>query len=168
MHTGTSRFLAIIRHPLKYRWFLLTRLPAAFFSGVRIRSVDDAHCAVVVPYKWFTRNPFRSTYFACLAMAAEMSTGVLAMAQCYGRKPAVSMLVTGLEAAYTRKAKGISIFTCNDGEKIRQAIEEAIATGESRTLRAESVGCNAAGEELARFHITWSFRQKENTIGSPN
>lgn len=168
MHTGTARFLAIIRHPLKYRWFLLTRLPAAFFSGVRIRAVDHQHCAVSVPYKWFTRNPFRSTYFACLAMAAEMSTGVLAMAQCYGRRPAVSMLVTGLEAAYTRKAKGISVFTCSDGELIRQAIEEAIATGESRTVRAESVGRNAAGEELARFHITWSFRQKEATTISPN
>jgi hypothetical protein len=168
MHTGTARFLALIRHPLKYRWFLLTRLPAAFFSGVRIRTVDNEHCAVSVPYKWFTRNPFRSTYFACLAMAAEMSTGVLAMAQCYGRRPAVSMLVTGLEAAYTRKAKGISIFTCSDGELICQAIEEAIATGESRTVRAESVGRNAAGEELARFHITWSFRQKETTIVSPN
>lgn len=167
-HSGTTRFLAIIRHPLKYRWFLLTRLPAAFFSGVRIRKVEADHCAVAVPYKWFTRNPFRSTYFACLAMAAEMSTGVLAMAQCYGRRPAVSMLVTGLEAAYSRKAKGVAVFTCNDGEKIRQAIEEAIATGESRVVRAESVGHNAAGEELARFHITWSFRQKENPIVSSN
>jgi hypothetical protein len=26
-----------------------------------------------------SQNPFRSTYFACLSMAAEMSTGALAL-----------------------------------------------------------------------------------------
>jgi hypothetical protein len=44
--------------------------------------------------------------FACLAMAAEMSTGVLAMAHVYKRKPAISMLVVKMEAEYFKKATG--------------------------------------------------------------
>jgi hypothetical protein len=115
---------------------------------------------VRVPYKWFTRNPFRSTYFASLSMAAEMSTGVLGLAQVYKRQPAVSMLVVKVESEYYKKATGKTLFTCNDGEAFRQAVNEAIATGESRMVRAESVGVNAAGEKLAVFWVTWSFRVK--------
>lgn len=46
---------------------------------------------------------FRSTYFACLAMAAEMSTGALAMAHLYHSDPPVSMLVVKLESEYFKK-----------------------------------------------------------------
>ena len=62
--------------------FYFQKLPAAFFSGVRIKEVGETKCRVSVPYKWFTQNPFRSTYFACLAMAAEMSTGALGNDAC--------------------------------------------------------------------------------------
>ncbi|HEV9037114.1 MAG TPA: DUF4442 domain-containing protein, partial [Puia sp.] len=99
-----SAFFSAIRHPLKSRLFLLTNLPSALFSGLRVVEADTDHCAVTVPYKWFTRNPFRSTYFACLSMAAEMSTGVLAMAAANESQPPVSMLVVRTEADYTKKA----------------------------------------------------------------
>ena len=80
----SAAFFSVIGNPLKYRLFLLRHLPAAYFSGLRIEKMDEQHCVVSVPYKWFTRNPFRSTYFACLSMAAEMSTGVLALGLNYG------------------------------------------------------------------------------------
>src|SRR5580698_6014615 len=93
-------FARTATNPFLFRLYLLTRLPSAFFAGLRISQLDADTCTVTVPYKWFTRNPFRSTYFACLAMAAEMSTGVLAMSQLYKSKPAVSMLVVKAESAY--------------------------------------------------------------------
>ncbi|HMU57084.1 MAG TPA: thioesterase, partial [Chitinophagaceae bacterium] len=82
-----------MKHPATFRMFLLTKLPSAFFSGVRIRDLDDEKCTATVPFKWFSQNPFRSTYFACLSMAAEMSTGALALAHLYKSDPPVSMLV---------------------------------------------------------------------------
>src|SRR6476646_11547024 len=99
-----NAFIDLVKHPVKFRMFLFSKLPAALFSGVRLKYVDEEKCEVVVPFKWFTRNPFRSTYFACLSMAAEMSTGLLAMANIYGRKPRVSMLITGMEARFHKKA----------------------------------------------------------------
>ena len=72
-----------MKHPVKFRMFLLTKLPSAYFTGVRIKEVDAKKCVTTVPYKWFSKNPFRSTYFASLAMAAEMSTGALALAHLY-------------------------------------------------------------------------------------
>lgn len=158
---GTSgTFFNAIRHPLKSRLFLLTRLPSALFSGLRVTEADADHCAVTVPYKWFTRNPFRSTYFACLSMAAEMSTGVLAMGNLYQSQPPVSMLVIRTEANYTKKATGRTTFQCNEGPAIREAIDKARSTGDPQTIRARSTGTNANGDQVAEFFITWSFKVK--------
>ena len=95
-------------------------------------------------------------------MAAEMSTGILAMKHTYKRSPAVSMLVTGLEAQYFKKAVGITTFTCNGGTAIYDAVQQAVETGQGTSVRAESVGKNEAGELVAVFYITWSFKVKNN------
>jgi Domain of unknown function (DUF4442) len=153
-------FQKTIKNPFLFRLYLLTRLPSAFFAGLRIFHLDADTCTVTVPYKWFTRNPFRSTYFACLAMAAEMSTGALVMNLVYRRNPRVSMLVIHLEAIYTRKATGRTHFTCTDGPAIQSAIQAAITTGEGQTVRARSAGANANGDLVAEFYITWSFKVK--------
>lgn len=158
-----DQFFRLIRNPLKARLFLLANLPSAFFSGLRIPECDEQHCVVTVPYRWFTKNPFRSTYFACLSMAAEMSTGVLAMAHIYKRNPPVSMLVVHTEAAYFKKATGKTTFTCADGGAIKAAVEQAVATGEPTTVRARSIGKNEAGDPVAEFFITWSFKTKPRT-----
>jgi len=140
--------------------FLFFKLPAAFFSGVRIRDIDEDKCVATIPYKWFSQNPFRSTYFACLAMAAEMTTGSLGMMHVRKRTPPVSMLVVKLEAVYFKKATGITIFTCKDGAQLRATIENAIATGEGQSFTALSEGVNEAGDKIADFYITWSFKAK--------
>lgn len=160
-----DEFVSVVKHPVKFRLFLLTRLPSAFFAGVRVRTLNHESCSVSVPYKWFSKNPFRSTYFACLAMAAEMSTGALAMAYLYKRKPAVSMLVVNVYGDYHRKATGRTTFTCDDGLLFNQQIAEAIETGESRIVKARSLGRNEEGEVVAEFFITWSFRVKSAAKG---
>ncbi len=162
MNPASSEFIQQMAHPIKSRMFLLLKLPSAFFSGVRITSLTGEKCEVRVPYKWFSQNPFRSTYFACLAMAAEMSTGVLALMQVTGRKPSVSMLVINLEASYFKKATDVTTFVCEDGKTIEQVVDETIATGEAKTFRAKSVGRNKAGELIAEFYLTWSFKAKRN------
>jgi acyl-coenzyme A thioesterase PaaI-like protein len=159
--SNVGAFIKLMKHPVKFRMFLFTKLPSAYFSGVRIREIDGKSCSVTVPYKWFSQNPFRSTYFACLAMAAEMSTGVLALAHLHKRTPAVSMLVVKLEANYFKKAVGRTKFTCEDGEQLKSTIEKAIATGEGQVFRAKSVGTNEQGELVAEFFITWSFKAKQ-------
>ena len=160
MKDHTNEFIQLATHPLKFRLFLLSKLPSAYFAGVRIRNMNSTTCVVTVPYKWFSQNPFRSTYFACLSMAAELSTGALSMAHLYKRQPSVSMLVVRVESEYFKKATGVTTFTCNAGDDIRNAIEETLASGESRTIRVESTGKNKSGEVVALFWITWSFKSK--------
>lgn len=160
--SDTNQFLQLIKHPVKFRIYLLSKLPSAFFSGVRVTYADEQKCSVKVPYKWFSKNPFKSTYFACLSMAAEMSTGVLSMAHIYKRQPAVSMLVLKVEGNFIKKANGITIFNCEDGLAIKKIIEETIVSHEGRIITVTSSGKNAAGELVAEFAITWSFKLKSN------
>lgn len=160
MSANASALIKSLRHPLKFRMFLLSRLPNAFFAGLRIKDLDETVCRVSVPYKWFTKNPFRSTYFACLSMAAEMSTGALCLVHLHGRRPPVSMLVVKTEAEYFKKAAGKTIFTCEEGLMIKETIERAVERAEARTFRARSIGKNAEGLIVAEFFITWSFKVK--------
>lgn len=139
---------------------MLSHLPNAYFAGIRIRDIDENTCRVTVPYKWFTKNPFRSTYFACLSMAAEMSTGALCLVHLYKRDPALSMLVVKVESEYFKKATGRTSFVCEGGNRIREAIEQAIQTREAASVRAKSVGKNSDGVIVAEFHVTWSFKVK--------
>src|SRR5258705_12768458 len=140
MNPGIATYIKLMKHPVKFRIFLFTKLPAAWFAGVRIRELDEKRCMVTVPYKWLSQNPFRSTYFACLSMAAEMSTGALAMAYLYKINPPVSMLVVKVESEYFKKATGRTSFICEDGSTMQQAIEETITSGEARIVRARSTG----------------------------
>ena len=160
MNSATEKFINIAKHPVKFRMFLFWKLPAAFFSGVRIKEIDETRSMVYVPYKWLTQNPFRSTYFASLAMAAEMSTGVLGMMHIHKRNPPVSMLITNMEASYFKKATGKTFFVCEAGKHILETIEQAIATGEAKSITAKSSGTNKNGELIAEFLFTWSFKVK--------
>lgn len=155
-----AAFLTLIRNPFKLRLFLLQKLPAAFISGLRVVSATEMVAAVAVPFRWSTQNPFRSTYFACLAMGAELSTGILAMAQTWRRQPAISMLVTGMESKFYKKATGTTLFTCNEGNQVKQAVAAALATGQPQAIRVRSEGRSEKGELVAEFWFEWSFKAK--------
>ena len=154
-------FLKLARHRFKMGFFMLTKLPAAFFSGVRVKQIESSYCEIAVPYFFFSKNPFRSTYFACLAMAAEMSSGMLAMLHVYKSDPPVSMLVLTLTGNFHKKATGKTIFRCEDGEAIAAAVEQAKRTGEGVTLETISKGYNEKGEVIASFTVLWTFKAKQ-------
>lgn len=154
-------FFELANNPFKFRLFLFTKLPAAYLAGIRIKECNQETCSVSVPFKWFTQNPFRSTYFACLSMAAEMSTGALAMANVYHRKPSASMLITSVESKYYKKAIGTSLFTCNDGFKIKTAVDDAYKTFSPQSVTAKSEGYNKEKELVAEFWFTWSIKVKQ-------
>lgn len=160
MNPQFPAFKKIITHPVRFAFFKLIKLPAAFIAGLKVGYIDEAQTVILVKHGWLNQNPFKSMYFAVQAMAAEMSTGLFPVGQTYKRTPAVSMLVVGLEARFVKKATGLISFTCNDGLKVAQLIDEAIATKEGKTIVCTSIGTNEHGEVVAEFHITWSFKSK--------
>ncbi|MCP4663189.1 MAG: DUF4442 domain-containing protein [bacterium] len=149
--------------PWLMRAFMLMKVPLGLFAGMRLRSIDTERCETTLPYGWRTTNPFRSIYFAAQSMAAELSTGALALLAVERAPVSVALLIVGMEAGFSKKADARITFTCADGAKIFAAVREAVETGESTTVRVESVGRTADGTEVSRFVFTWSFRVRASS-----
>lgn len=94
-------------------------------------------------------------------MAAEMSTGILAMANVSKQSPKLSMLVIGVEGKFYKKAADVTRFICKEGEHIKHTVEAAINTSEGQTIRAQSSGYNKQNELVSEFWITWSFKVRK-------
>jgi len=135
-------------------------LPLAAFAGLRVVRLDERACAVRLPGGWRTQNPFRSTYFAAQAMAAEMSTGAPALVLLRDASASIAMLVVSLRVAYTRKLVGTGVFTFEDVAGLRAAIDRAAASDEPQAFTARSTGRDPQGEVVAEFEIDWSFRRR--------
>lgn len=155
-----QEFFKMVNSPLLFNLYMLNKLPMGFIAGLKVKSCTADQCQITVPYRFINQNPFRSTYFAVLAMAAEMSTGMLGVIATNKSKPSVSMLVTKLEAEFVKKATGLTTFTCSQGKELTAKVEEAIYTGEGTTFEALSIGTSEKGEEEARFKVQWSFKAR--------
>jgi hypothetical protein len=140
--------------------YLLKSLPMAFIAGVRAKELSNEKAITTIKFGWLTQNPFRSMYFACQAMAAEMSTGLLVMNATYNSSPAISMLIIKNQAVYFKKAIGKITFICADGNHIDELIAKAKQSGEGITADLKSIGVDESGDTVAEFIFTWSLKAK--------
>ena len=136
------------------------KLPSAWLCGVRVKHIDKSNCTVSVKHRWINQNPFKSMYFAVQAMAAELSTGALVMSKIQESDAKVSMLVAQNKTRFSKKATGKIKFSCNDGDKVNEALEKTIETGEGQTLWMKSVGVNEEGVEVSVFEFEWTLKVK--------
>jgi hypothetical protein len=156
-----SSFIEKLRNPLKLKLFFLTKLPMALIAGLKIGYLDNEKSVVTIKYGYLTQNPFKSLYFACLAMAAELASGVLVLSAVHHSNQMISTLVTAMDAEFTKKAVGKISFTCEDGDAINEIIQQTINTKNGVILKTKSVGKDELGDIVAVFHITWSMKAKK-------
>ena len=140
--------------------FLMFKLPAAYFTGVRTKHLDDTTCVVTVKHRWINQNPFNSMFWAVQGMAAELSTGALVMKKIKESGKKTSMLVVTNNATFTKKATGRITFKCEDGLKIDEAMKKAIDTGEGQTIWLNSNGINTEGVQVSSFNFEWTLKVK--------
>ena len=146
---------------LLFRAVSIAKLPLAFITGLKIDKCRADECVTSVRLKHLNKNPFGSTYFAVLSMAAELSTGALALTAVEGMHPSVALILTNMKADFIKKAIGRTTFTCTEGKKLFNAVNEAVATQEPRVQTVSTSGCDINGEMVARFEFTWSFKQRQ-------
>ncbi len=147
-------------HPLSFRLFTLTQVPAGFIAGMKLIELTPTQCQTSIPFKFLNKNPFKSIYFAVQSMAAELSTAAIALLAMQGIKPSIALLVVGMEAEFVKKATGKTYFTCENGQEIAHAVQKAAQTGEATSVRAKTVGKMKDGTIVSTFYFTWSFKQR--------
>ena len=161
MNQTFESFRRKIISPLNFFLYTMKSLPAAYFCGVRIKSLQQDAAVVSIQQKWFNKNPFRSIYFAALSMAAEMSTGLLVMGHIIDKQPLLSVIVTNISGGFIKKATGKILFTCSNGMQIRECANTAFASGEAISIVCHTTGVNEQNEIVAQFEITWSFKLRK-------
>lgn len=144
----------------KFNMFTMVKLPSAWFTGVRLKNIDAQSATVSVQHRWINQNPFKSMFWAVQGMAAELATGALVMGYIRHSGKKISMLVVTNNAQFTKKATGRINFVCRDGEKIKEAIDKTIATGEGQTCWMKAVGTNSDGAQVSEFNFEWTVKVK--------
>lgn len=147
-------------NPSKINTFLLYKLPSAYLTGVRVKSISENSCETTVKHRWINQNPFKSMFWAVQGMAAELSTGAMVMAKIRQSERKMSMLVASNKATFSKKARGRIVFFCADGELIDVAIEKAITSGDGQTIWMKSEGKDADGNIVSVFEFEWTLKVK--------
>jgi hypothetical protein len=157
-----EKMLKQMRSRILFTGMLGVKLPLALFAGVKIDNIDPYRCEVSLPFGWRSQNPFRSIYFAAQCMAAEMSTGALAILAIKSAENSVAMLVTGMSAEFGKKATERSVFTCENGLDVFNAINHTIETGEGVRQKMVTTGRMLNGTEISQFTFEWSFKKRRS------
>ena len=147
-------------NPSKINAFLLFKLPSAYFTGVRVRSISENICITTVKHRWINQNPFKSMFWAVQGMAAELSTGAMVLAKIKESNKNISMLVANNKATFSKKARGRIFFSCSDGALINEAIQKTISTGEGQTIWMKSEGKDTFGDVVSTFEFEWTLKIK--------
>ena len=160
MNIFAYKFYYMQLTPRKINLFTLFKLPASYFSGIRVKEISPTSCTTSVRHRWINQNPFKSMFWAVQGMAAELSTGALVMEYIKDSGKPISMLVANNKATFSKKATGRITFVCNDGDLIKQAIENTIATGEGQTCWMTATGTNSDGVQVSEFQFEWTVKIK--------
>ncbi len=142
----------------KINLFIITKLPSAFFCGVRVKSISSISCSTSVRFRWINQNPFKSMFWAVQGMAAELATGALVMQQIKECGMPVSMLLVKQEGEFTKKAIGKITFECNDGLKFKEVLQRCIETKEGQTIQMISIGKDEHENIVSNFRFEWSVK----------
>ena len=157
-----NKLLKIYNNRYAVKNISIAKLPMAFLTGLKIEQINESKSITSVKFGYLTKNPYRSTYFAVLSMAAELSTGLLANLYAMGIKPIIALIITKLNASFIKKAIGTTTFVCEDGQKFQEAVEILHTQSCPAEVKSKSTGMNESGEIVAEFEIYWSFKQRKH------
>lgn len=168
MNETQKKFCSNMTNWFLFKAYAIRKLPLAFLTGFNIVKLDESKCVTRVKYSYLNKNPFKSTFWAVLGMAAELSTGAYALLATKGKEESIAVILVGAHAEFVKKAKGVTTFTCSNWLEFEKAVDHAIETGEPQRATARSTGSNDDGETIALFEFTWSFKIRDQPMPDPS
>jgi len=145
---------------LRWKLFLLGffRIPIIGFARPKLIEIDDAFVKVKIKLNRRTKNHLNSMYFGALAVGADIAGGihVFYFSEIFGKK--ISFSFKGMKADFLKRAESDVDFESNEGELIKQAIEESIKSGEriNQTITVKAYDKNR--EVIATFEMIASLK----------
>ena len=131
-----------------------------FLSGMRVIRLDDEACEVHMRYRWLVKNPFNSTFWAVMGMAAEMTTGALILSYTQDQTPNVSFILIDMDAKFLKKAKGNVRYVCEHSAQVKKAVQEAMQDGDKHPITLPTQAYNEAGDLIAEMKFSWVLQKR--------
>ena len=139
------------------------KVPMIWLTRASVVEADDRHCVVRIPFSRRNRNHLRSIYFGVLCIGADVAGGLIAMRTIAKENAGVSLIFKDFKADFLKRAEGDVLFSCDDGEAIREIVRRAVASGEREhvTVHVTARVPSKLGEEpVAQFDLTLSLKKK--------
>ena len=149
----------------KLRLFGLVKVPLIYYTRPYIVEESSQRCEVVIPLNRRTKNHWDSMYFGTLAVGVDVAGGWLAMRKAVEAKQPVSLLFKGVNIDFKRRAEGDVHFVCEDGDKIAEAIQETIRTGERVNLPVRVIASVPSKNEPCVMEATQILSLKRSEAG---
>lgn len=147
--------------PSALNTYTFFKLPSVWWTGIRVIHIDTTSCIAKVKHRWVNQNPFDSMFWAVQGMAAELTTGVLVMKAIAKRGRKISMLVLHNRASFTKKARGMLTFECDQGELVDRTVSQLLDSGKPQTVWLKSSGIDAQGDIVSTFEFEWTVALKK-------
>jgi len=148
----------------KMNWllFLLSRfkIPMIGFVRPKLLVLNDTDVEVKIRLRRRSKNHLNSMYFGALAIGADVAAGIhtFYFSEKLGKK--VSFAFKGMNAEFIKRAESDIVFTCNQGDVIKQAIlkSDAEKVRVNETVIVNAVDAN--NEIVAKFDMIVSVKVK--------
>ena len=161
LSAAAERLPPNLRSTWEIRSFGLTKVPLILYCMPTVIRLDDAVCAVRIPLNWRTRNHYRSMYFGCLAVGADVAGGFLAMHHTRKSPRPVGLLFKDFKADFLKRPEADVVFRSEDGPAMAALVQEALDTGKrvNGVTHVTATTPSLLGDEpVAKFALTVSLK----------
>ena len=145
---------------MQWKLFLLGffKIPIIGFTRPKLISIDDENVVVNIKLNRRTKNHLNSMYFGALAVGADIAGGihVFYFSEILNKK--ISFSFKGMKAEFVKRAESDVYFSSNEGQVIKEAIEESIQSGERINNTIMVTAKNDSGEIVATFEMITSLK----------
>ena len=155
----------------------LTQLKNTFFTWLwaswyvpllgRVRpwilELNPDRVKVFIKLRRLTKNHVGSMYMGALVQGADLAAGLMVRAQGGTAYQSVTLIFKDIRGDFLKRAEGNTLFVCQDGEQVRQMLEEASRDSKrvNGTLNIEAFCPDIDSEPVAKFQLTISLGPKK-------
>jgi acyl-coenzyme A thioesterase PaaI-like protein len=143
--------------------FTAWKIPLIFKVRPRVVKLDDQRIKLIIPYKRLNKNHVNSLYFGSLAVGADISVGLLALARAKALKENVVLLFKDFKTDFLRQIRGDALFICEEASEIDDLIKQVKETGQrqNKTISGYvTVPSNDPEEKVMTFELTLSLKKR--------
>ena len=148
----------------KMRWMLFllgfVKIPIIGFVKPKLIELNENSACVRIRLRRRSKNHLNSMYFGALAVGADVAAGLHAFyfAEQMGKK--VSFAFKGMNAEFLMRAESNIDFISTDGQKVKDAMNRSLESGERINEPILVVAKNTKNEVVATFEMIVSVKVK--------